>query len=123
MTAISREQFIRSFDALKASQERRDRINAAMNDDSQSFPCDIGTDPAVWELQQLLEAWTRDRWDDNGPWPEDACGEGDISLGLSPIPMGIHDHLGNELPHRTTAEDIWAMWERTKTGPFREMRK
>ena len=119
MTSISRDQFIQSFNALKASQARRDRINAAMNDDSQSFTCDIGTDPAVWEFQRMLEAWTRDRWDDSGPWPEDACGEGDISLGLSPLPMGIRDEHGNHLPHLTTAEEIWAMWERTKTGPFR----
>lgn len=121
MTAITFDQFKRGFDGIKESYARRQRINAAMNDDSQDFTCDVGTDPAVHVLQELLEAWTRDKCDDRGPWPADSWGEGDISLGLSSMPMTIRDENGSELPHLTTAEDIWAMWERTKTGPFREV--
>lgn len=122
MTAITFDQFKRGFDAIKESYARRHRINAAMNDDTQDFACDIGTDPAVHVLQELLEVWTRDKWDDDGPWPVDSWGEGAISIGLMSGPMTVKDHEGRVLPHLTTAEDIWAMWEQTNTGPYRGVR-
>lgn len=117
---ITREQFIRGFDAIKESYARRQRINAALNVE-QDFTCDIGTDPAIYEFQRLLEEWTGDRADDNGPWPEDCAAEGCISLGLAdPQFMSVTDEDGKLMPHLTSAEEIWAMWGATKTGPFLE---
>lgn len=117
---ITFEQFKRAFDALKASDARRQRVNAALNDDTQDFTCDIGSDPAVWEFQRLLEAWTRDREDENGPWSDDVCAEGDISIGrAAPGFMTLIDEKGTVLPHLTTAEEIWSHWRTTSTGPFR----
>lgn len=73
------------------------------------------------ELEQQLVERCRDHEDENGPWPENSGWEGDISLGLSrPGFMTITDEKGNSLPHLTTAEEIWAMWEETRTGPFRK---
>lgn len=118
---ITRDQFIRGFNALKATQDRRNRLNEILNEGGDGH-ADIGVDPGVRELERQLEERCRDRWDDDGPWPDDCCGEGDISIGLSPIPMTISDEHDNILPHLTTAEDIWDMWETTRTGPFRPIR-
>jgi hypothetical protein len=118
---ITREQFIRGFNALKAAQDRRARINAILNEGGDGHQ-DIGLDPAVRELEQQLVERCRDHEDENGPWPENSGWEGDISCGLfDPGFMTITDQQGNALPHLTTAEEIWAKWEKTKTGPFRPL--
>lgn len=101
---ITREQFIRGFNALKAARDRRARINAILNEGGDGRQ-DIGLDPAVRELEQQLVERCRDHEDENGPWPENSGWTGDISFGLS----------------WTTAEEIWAKWEETKTGPFRPL--
>ncbi len=118
---ITRDQFIRGFNAIKAAYVRRDRLNAILVEGNDGHQ-DVGLDPAVRELEQQLVDRCRDHEDADGPWPENSGAEGDISLGLCPLPMTIHDEAGNRLPHLTTAEDIWAMWERTSTGPFRPVR-
>lgn len=118
MTIITREQFVRGFNALKAAQDRRQRLNAILAEGNDGHQ-DVGLDPATRELERQLEERCRDCEGDDGPWPSDCGAEGDISIGLSTIPMSISDQHGNRLDHLTTAEEIWTMWERTKTGPFR----
>lgn len=119
--SITREQFIRGFYALKDAQVGRNTVEEAARDAGFEY-FDMGCNPLAAELERQLVERCRAREDDNGPWPDDCDGEDDISIGLH---WGdgfgsITDSEGNQLPILTTPEDIWAMWEETKTGPFRE---
>ncbi len=119
---ITRDQFIRGFNALVAAHARRDRLNAILAEGNDGHQ-DVGLDPAIRELERQLEERCRDCEDDQGPWPENSGAEGDISLGLCPTGfMTIRDEHDNVLPHLTTAEAIWDQWEATSTGPFRPER-
>lgn len=85
---ITRSQFIRAFNALKADQARRDAVEeAAIQHGMESF-C-LGSSPVANALEDLLTEVCRDREDANGPWPADSCGEGDIST------MGIMQSNGS----------------------------
>ena len=118
---ITFDQFKRGFDAIKNHWAALRVVeDAAMNVGFDGF--DLGCSPLARELERQLAERCRAREDANGPWPEDSDGEDDISLGLWTGPMTIRDEHGAEIPHLTTAEDIWAMWERTSTGPFRPVR-
>lgn len=118
---ITRDQFIRGFNALKAAHDRRHRINEILAEGNDGHQ-DVGLDPAIRELERQLEERCRDREDDNGPWPDNDGAEGDISLGLCPFEMKISDESGTTIPHLRTAEEIWARWERDGAGPFRPER-
>ena len=64
----------------------------------------------------------RAREDENGPWPADSPGEDDISLALHWDVLGhVIDQRGNAIDFPKTPEAVWAMWEETKTGPFRPL--
>lgn len=121
---ITRGQFVRAFNALKADQARRDAVEqSAIQHGMESF-C-LGSSPVANELEDLLAELCRDREDENGPWPADSCGEGDISLALhwttiGSITDGVTGEVIRDFP--TTAEGVWEMWERERTGPFRPMR-
>lgn len=121
---IRREQFVRAFNALKADQDRRDAVEEAAIQHGMDGFC-LGSSPVATELENLLTEICRDREDDNGPWPEDSCGEGDISLALHWSSLGsIFDGVTGERirDFPTTAEGVWEMWEREQTGPFRPAR-
>lgn len=122
MMNITREQFIRGFNALKDARAARDATEqAAMNAGFEGF--DLGCNPLANELELLLGELCRVREDDAGPWPPDAIGEDDLSLCLHWSPYhSVTDDQGNKIDFPTTAEDLWSMWEREKTGPFRPVR-
>ena len=121
---ITREQFIRGFNALKADEARRVAVElAAVQAGMEGF--DLGVNQLAHELETLLAELCRAREDDDGPWPEDSCGEDDISLalhwtGIGSITDGVTGEVIRDFP--TTAEGVWEMWERERTGPFRPMR-
>lgn len=116
--SITREQFIRGFNALKAEIERRSLIEqTAIDAGLQDF--NMGSSPVANELEQQLVERCRDRWDDSGPWPEDSYGEGEISLALHYADTPIYDEDHVRQPNLSTAEEVWAQWEATQTGPFR----
>lgn len=119
---ITREQFIRGFNALKDAQAARDATEqAAINAGFEGF--DLGCNPLAKELERLLGELCRVREDDAGPWPADSCGEDDLSLCLHWSPYhSITDDQGNTIDFPTTPEDLWSMWERDRAGPFRPVR-
>ena len=118
---ISRDQFIRGFNALKTDQARRHAIEqAAIQNGVEDF-C-LGSNPVAMELEDLLTELCRDREDADRPWPADSCGEGDISLALHWSSFGsVRDGVTGEhiRDFPTSAEEVWEMWEREQTGPFR----
>ena len=121
---ITRDQFIRAFNALKSAQEGRTAVEKAAADAGIEY-FDLGANPVANELEDLLAELCRDREDENGPWPADSCGEGDISLalhwtGVGSILDGVTGEHIRDFP--TTAEGVWEMWERERTGPFRPAR-
>lgn len=116
---ITREQFIRGFNALKADKTRRDAIETVADRLGLSG-FDMGCNPVANELEQQLVERCRDKEDDSGPWPEDSCGEGDIALALHYFDVAIYDENDRRQPNLTTAEEVWDHWEATKTGPFRQ---
>ena len=115
---IIRDQFIRGFSALKASDARRERLNAAFGND-QDFNCDVGGDPAYFELLAQLEERCRAKEDEDGPWPENEGGESDIAFALIEGLGPVYDEAGGGIDMPATAEGLWAMWEQSGTGPFR----
>ncbi|CAM2823202.1 hypothetical protein [Brevundimonas diminuta] len=119
---ITREQFIRCFNALKAAQAARDATEqAAVNAGFEGF--DLGCNPLAHELECLLGELCRVREDDDGPWPSDSPGEDDLSLALHWVGFGrVTDEHDNEVDFPRTAEALWEMWEREKAGPFRPVR-
>lgn len=116
---ITRDQFIRGFNALKADIVRRDAIEVvALRLGLEGF--NMGVNPAATELERQLVERCRAREDENGPWPADSPGEDDISLALHWEVLGhVIDDRGNAIDFPKTPEAVWAMWEATKTGPFR----
>jgi hypothetical protein len=116
---ITREQFIRGFNALKADIARRGAIeDLACRLGLDGF--DLGSSPVATELERQLVERCRAREDENGPWPEDSYGEDDISLALHWESLGgVVDQEGNRMAFPTTPEGVWEMWEREKAGPFR----
>lgn len=117
---ITFEQFERGFDALKASYARRCAVEqAAIDGGHQDF--NLGFNPVEAELEEQLVERCGDKRDDNGPWPADSYGEGDISLAIHFGDTRILDEDGAPILNLTTAKEVWAMWERTKTGPFRKV--
>jgi hypothetical protein len=119
---ITKEQFVRGFNALRVSYARRQAVNEAL-DKENDFGCDIGSDPTYSELIRQLEDRCRCREDAYGDWPEDSCGETDIEIALMDrTSCSVTDEQGNRIDFPSTAEGLWAWWERTKTGPFLPMR-
>lgn len=108
-TAITRDQFIRGFNAIRTHYAGRALIEQAMFDagweDSR-----IGYDPVVIELRHQLEERCGDTADDpyTGTLIDYALNEGgecsDPSVGLA---LKVD-----------CAEAVWTWWEQTKTGPF-----
>lgn len=108
-TAITRDQFIRGFNAIQAHYAGRTLIEQAMFDagweDSR-----IGYDPIVIELRHQLEERCADTVNDpyTGTLIDYALNEGgecsDASIGLA---LKVD-----------SAEAVWRWWEETKTGPF-----
>ncbi|MGH6977952.1 MAG: hypothetical protein ACRED4_01445 [Brevundimonas sp.] len=106
---ISREQFIRGFNAIRQAFARRDIINdAGRAAGREDF--DVGTDPVVYELQRQLE---------------ERCGDAKEDMTGTAISYGLHEgHIvstgeGRESFRMNTAEAVWRWWEETETGPFR----
>lgn len=119
---ITREQFIRGFNALKADIARRDAIETVAERLGLESFC-LGSSPVANELERQLVERCRAREDENGPWPEDSYGEDDISLALHHETLGgVVDEHGNRIAFPTTPEGVWEMWEREKAGPFRPAR-
>ena len=116
---ISKEQFIRGFNALKANSHLRRAVGDAARDAGlQDF--DLGCNPLEHELQTLLGELCRVREDDDGPWPTSSWGNDDLELALHYAEMGnIRDENGNKMDFPSTAEGLWRFWEHTGTGPFR----
>ena len=109
--AITREQFIRGFNALQASFDRPRAMNqAAKKAGIEDY--EHGLDPVAFELQRQLE----ERCDD--------VDDGDWGSSGSAISYGLHEgHIvtpgaGRESFRMNTAEAVWRWWEETKTGPF-----
>lgn len=119
---ITREQFIRGFDALRANQAARETTErAAIEAGLEGF--DLGYNPLSNELERLLGELCRVREDDDGPWPSDSCGEDDLSLALHwSGHTRIDDEHGNAIDFPNTAEALWAKWEAEMSGPFRPVR-
>lgn len=121
---ITRDQFIMSYNAIEHHYASRKKVEGAAEEAGLADFC-LGSSPVANALEQTLGAWCRVREDENGPWPADSCGEDDLSLALHWADIGtITDGKTGE-PIRdfpTTAEGIWEMWERERTGPFRPAR-
>lgn len=113
---ITREQFIRGFNAIKASHDRRDAINTAARA-AGMIDFDAGDDPVVYELRRQLEERCGDRRDADGPFPP-GQGTGDIEYALyeggEVVPFeGAEPYVMDD------AESVWRFWMHSKTGPFR----
>lgn len=120
---ITRDQFIRGFNALKDAEAARNAVEGAASQHGfEGF--DLGASPLANELERQLVERCRAREDEHGPWPDDSCGEDDISLALHFADIGsITDADGRRIrDFPTTAEGVWAMWERERTGPFRAVK-
>lgn len=106
---ITRDQFVRGFNAIQASFDRQRAMNqAAKMAGIEDY--DHGQDPVAFELQRQLEERCADI-DEGQP-------------GGSAISYGLHEgHIvtpgvGRESFRMNTAEAVWRWWEETKTGPF-----
>lgn len=106
---ITRDQFIRGFDAIKTHHASRRSIeDAALAAGWDEF--NIGYDPIARELQRQLEERCGDTTDDPhfGTEISYALNEkGRCSTADGLISMTVD-----------SAEALWTWWERTKTGPF-----
>ncbi|ASE39112.1 hypothetical protein [Brevundimonas vesicularis] len=105
---ITRDQFIRGFNAIVSHYDGRTKIETAMFDAGWE-DCRIGYDPVVIELQHQLEERCNDVCAGAGGTMIDyALNEGgecsDPSVGLT---LKVD-----------SAEAVWRWWEETKTGPF-----
>lgn len=107
---ITREQFIRGFNAIKASHDRCRVINEAARKAGQE-DFEIGTDPAIYELRKLLEEWC-------GDIGEDARMGTDIDYALYEGGE-VTPFKGAEPFIMDSAEAVWSFWMHSKTGPFR----
>ena len=107
---ITREQFIRGFNAVRASFERQHLMNeAAKTAGIEDY--DHGQDPVAYELQRQLE----ERCDELVVGKVVGTA---ISYGLCEGHI-VTPGAGMESFRMNTAEAVWRWWEETKTGPFR----
>lgn len=108
--SITREQFIRGFNALRASFDRQSAMNeAARKAGIEDY--DHGQDPVVYELQRQLEERCQDVDDPVvGTAISYALHEGDI----------VRPAAGAEQFRMNSAETVWRWWQETATGPFEE---
>lgn len=106
---ITRDQFIRGFNAIRLSFARQTAMNvAALEAGIEDY--DHGQDPVAYELQRQLEERCGDTTDDK-------------YVGTM-ISYGLHE--GGECTPAAgaasfrvdNAEAVWRWWEETKTGPF-----
>nr|WP_313040379.1 hypothetical protein [Brevundimonas diminuta] len=106
---ITRDQFIRGFNAIRASFGRQTAMNvAALEAGIEDY--DYGQDPVAYELQKQLEERCNDTVDD--PHVGTA-----ISYGLHEGGL-VRPHDSAEEFRMNSAEAVWRWWEETKTGPF-----
>jgi|GEM_PF-1947476 len=107
---ITREQFIRGFNAIRLSFGRSTAMNiAALEAGLEDY--NHGQDPVAYELQTQLEERCNDTFDD--PHVGTA-----ISYGLHECGL-VRPRGGAEEFRMDSAEAVWRWWEETKTGPFR----
>lgn len=106
---ITKEQFIRGFDAVKAQHAAENALTKlAAEHGNPEFS--LGHSPVTVELIRQLQ----DRCDD--PDVNDAFGS-DIQYALYEQNM-VTTSEGAEPFRMDTAEAVWRWWEETKTGPF-----
>ena len=106
--SITREQFIRGFNALRASFDRQSAMNtAALQAGIEDY--DYGQDPVVYELQRQLE---------------ERCADKDEPVVGTAIAYALHErnlvrpHAGADQFLMDSAEAVWRWWQETETGPF-----
>lgn len=105
---ITREQFIRGFNAIRASFGRQTAMNvAALEAGIEDY--DYGQDPVAYELQKQLEERCNDR--------ADGIAGTMISYALHEMGECSDPSIGLTLKV-ASAEAVWRWWEETKTGPF-----
>lgn len=108
-TAITRDQFIRGFTAIRLSFGRSTAMNiAALDAGIEDY--NHGQDPVAYELQTQLEERCNDTFDD--PLVGTA-----ISYGLHECGL-VRPWDGAEEFRMDNPEAVWRWWEETKTGPF-----
>lgn len=108
-TAITREQFIRGFTAIRVSFGRSTAMNiAALEAGIEDY--NHGQDPVAYELQTQLEERCNDTFDD----PQVGTA---ISYGLHECGL-VRPAEDAEEFRMDSAEAVWRWWEETKTGPF-----
>lgn len=105
---ITRDQFIRGFNAIVSHYDGRTKIETAMFDAGWE-DCRIGYDPVVIELRLQLE---------------ERCNDIVVEMGGTLIDYALNE--GGECSDPSiglalkvdSAEAAWTWWEKTKTGPF-----
>lgn len=105
---ITRDQFIRGFNAVRLAFGRQTAMNiAALENGLDDFS--LGLDPAVYELQRQLE---------------ERCGDDPGCRLGTMISYALHERMECGDPSAgvtmtvDSAEALWTWWEKTKTGPF-----
>lgn len=107
-TAITREQFVRGFNAIVAHYAGRASIEKAMEAAGWE-DCRFGYDPVVMELEHQLA---------------ERCGDDVKALGGSMISYALNERHECSDPASgltlkvDSAEAVWTWWEATNTGPF-----
>lgn len=106
---ITKEQFVRGFDAIKAQHRAEEEITRlAGRHGNPEFS--LGHSPVTVELIRQLQ----ERCDD--PDTSDSFGS-DIQYALYERNM-VTPSEGAEPFRMDSAETVWRWWEETKTGPF-----